>query len=50
MSEQQLVVRVEPEHDTRVKVFVPWQRKDWIQQIRSLPIELGIKAAILECA
>ncbi len=37
MSEQQLVVRVEPEHDTRVKVFVPWQRKDWIQQIRSLP-------------
>lgn len=37
MNKQQLVVRVEPEHDTRVKVFVPWQRKDWIQQIRSLP-------------
>ena len=32
-----LLIRVEPEHDFRVKVFVPWQRKDWIEQIRSLP-------------
>ncbi len=37
MSKQSLLVRVEPEHHTRVKVFVPWQRKDWIQQIKSLP-------------
>lgn len=37
MSNKQLFIRVEPEHDTRVKVFVPWQRKDWIQQIKSMP-------------
>lgn len=37
MSKQPLLVRVEPEHHSRVKVFVPWQRKDWVQQIKSLP-------------
>ncbi len=37
MTNNQLFIRVEPEHDFRVKVFVPWQRKDWIQQIKSLP-------------
>lgn len=37
MGKQQLFVRVEPEHDFRVKVFVPWQRKDWIAKIKSLP-------------
>ena len=31
------LIRVEPEHDFRVKVFIPWERKDWIQQIKSLP-------------
>lgn len=31
------IVKVESEHDTRVKVWIPWQRKDWIQQIKSLP-------------
>lgn len=37
MSKQQLLVRVELEHDLRMKVLVPWQQKDWIQKIRSLP-------------
>lgn len=37
MKKQELFVRVEPEHDFRVKVFVPWQRKDWILKIKSLP-------------
>ena len=37
MTKNQTIIRIEPEHDFRVKVFVPWQRKDWIQQIRSLP-------------
>ncbi len=37
MTDNQLFIRVESEHDFRIKVFVPWQRKDWIQQIRSLP-------------
>jgi len=37
MSKQKLFVRVEPEHHSRVKVFVPWQRKDWIVKIKSLP-------------
>ncbi len=30
-------VEVVPEHDFRVKVLIPWQRKDWIEQIKSLP-------------
>ncbi len=37
MNKQELFVRVEPEHHLRVKVFVPWQRKDWIAKIKSLP-------------
>ena len=37
MNKQQLLVRVEPEHHSRVKVLVSWQRKDWIQKIKSLP-------------
>lgn len=37
MPENQLVIMVKPEHDSRMKVVVPWQRKDWIQQIRRLP-------------
>ena len=31
------VVEVVPEHDFRVKVLVPFDRKDWIQKIKSLP-------------
>ncbi|MEL6944793.1 MAG: hypothetical protein AAFO82_19215, partial [Bacteroidota bacterium] len=30
-------IKVEVEHDSRVKVFMPWQRKDWIEKIKSLP-------------
>ncbi len=32
-----LLVKVLPEHDFRVKVFVPYQQKDWIMKIKSLP-------------
>jgi len=31
------IVKVTSEHDTRVKVWIPWHRKDWIQQIKNLP-------------
>ncbi len=37
MTDNQLFIKVEREHDLRMKVFVPWQRKDWIQKIRELP-------------
>jgi len=37
MKNHQLFIRVEPEHDFRMKVFVPWQRKGWIKQIKALP-------------
>lgn len=30
-------IKIEPEHDFRVKVFVPWQKKDWIEKIKNLP-------------
>ena len=30
-------IKVLQEHDFRVKVFVPWQQKAWIQKIKSLP-------------
>jgi site-specific recombinase XerD len=36
-AEQVLFVRVENEHEKRVKVFVPWHRKDWIEQLKRLP-------------
>lgn len=30
-------IQVLPEHQHRVKVLVPWQRKDWIEKIKNLP-------------
>ncbi|MEM9889127.1 MAG: tyrosine-type recombinase/integrase [Bacteroidota bacterium] len=39
-TEQPLIIeqiRVLPEHNFRVKVLIPWQRKDWIAKIKSLP-------------
>lgn len=30
-------IQVLPEHDFRVKVIVPWQRKDWVTLIKTLP-------------
>lgn len=37
LNEQNEIVKVESEHDTRVKVWLPWHKKDWIQQIKNLP-------------
>jgi len=37
MNKQQLFIRVAPEHESRVKVYVPWQCKNWIDKIKSLP-------------
>lgn len=37
MSDNQLFIQIEPEHHSRVKVFVPWQKKDWIKQVKGLP-------------
>jgi site-specific recombinase XerD len=30
-------LRIEKENDKRVKVYVPWQQKDWIEKIKTLP-------------
>ncbi|RMG84313.1 MAG: hypothetical protein D6714_08150, partial [Bacteroidetes bacterium] len=30
-------VRLERESDKRMKAFVPWQRNDWIEQIKTIP-------------
>lgn len=30
-------IRIERENENRVKAFVPWQRKDWIEQIKTIP-------------
>ena len=36
LSNKGEMVRVEKEHETRVKVFVPWQRRDWIDKIKTI--------------
>ena len=35
-SKEKAVVQVLPEHDFRMKVFVPFERKDWIQKLKRL--------------
>ncbi len=36
-SPPQQLVQVRPEHDFRVKVLIPFDRKDWVQKIKHLP-------------
>ena len=36
-------IKIEPEHDFRVKVFVPWQKKTGLKKSKVFLIELGIK-------